>query len=259
MDHGALPGPENMAWDHTLAAWCPEGVGVLRFYRWDRPTLSLGRNEPAAGVCTPEGVEAAGVGLVRRPTGGRAVLHHRELTYAVIVPDRGLGGPRDAYALINRALARGLVHLGVEARVAEDGTVLTPDAGPCFQSPAPGEVIAGSGKLVGSAQVRLEGSLMQHGSILLHNDQGMIDALGGANRGGAGSPVALADVLPEVPEVSQLTEAVVRGFAQTLPGRWPRDWRAGGPEGTMAAPELPSRPDPGLLQRYASSEWTWRR
>ena len=85
-----------MAWDHTLALWCGPDRAVLRLYSWDRPTLSLGRNEPAAQLYSRDALRNRGVGVVRRPTGGRAVLHHRELTYAVCAPIRALGGVRAA-------------------------------------------------------------------------------------------------------------------------------------------------------------------
>src|SRR5690606_17502269 len=100
-------------------------------------------------------VASRAVDFVRRPTGGRAVLHDRELTYAVVVPHRALGGPRAAYRAINEALVMGLRALGVDASVSERGRVLPPDAGPCFQVAAPGEVVADGRKLVGSAQARL--------------------------------------------------------------------------------------------------------
>ncbi|MDT8340717.1 MAG: hypothetical protein RQ751_04325, partial [Longimicrobiales bacterium] len=107
-----------MAWDHTLAIGLAPGEAVLRLYAWDRPTLSLGRNEPARGVYAPERLEASGVAVVRRPTGGRAVLHHREVTYAVCLPLRALGGPRSAYRLLNQALAAGLGRLGAGVALA---------------------------------------------------------------------------------------------------------------------------------------------
>lgn len=250
-----------MAWDHTLAEALPDGLGLVRFYQWDGPTLSLGRNEPGAAARAIPSVVAGSVGVVRRPTGGRAVLHHRELTYAVVAPVRSLGGARAAYRSINRGLARGISSLGVGAEVAASGVVLPPDAGPCFAAPAPGEVVAEGRKLVGSAQVRIGGALLQHGSILIHDDQDMLAGAGGAPEGGAGqaggveSPAALAELLGHPPPLSRLVEAVLDGLTGELPG----NWRGGLDKDSLPPQEVPPAPRPGLVERYRSSAWTWRR
>ena len=137
---GALPGAANMARDHALAQALRPGMGTVRFYRWSPATLSLGRNEPF----TPEYRDFLRLhpetGVVRRPTGGRAVIHDRELTYAVALPARAWGGPRRAYRKVNEGLVAGLRHLGVAA-VTAAGRVLPPEAGPCFLEPAEGEVV----------------------------------------------------------------------------------------------------------------------
>lgn len=250
-----LPGAENMAWDHTLAADLPPGAAVLRLYSWEGPTLSLGRNEPARGVYDPDLLAREGVAVVRRPTGGRAVLHHRELTYAVCAPIRWLGGVRAAYALLNRALAAGLRSLGAPVELAGEGPVLPPDAGPCFQAPAPGEVTAAGRKLVGSAQVRVGSVLLQHGSILLEDDQEWVDQLRVSPQTDeeVTRPATLREVLGRRVGSEELREALLSGFSDVLPG----DWR--GPDGNDRFRELPSTPRPELLEQYASSEWTWRR
>ena len=79
-------GAANMAVDHALAETADPDAGWLRLYRWTRPTLSLGRNEPAAGFYDFERAGRLGIDVVRRPTGGRGVLHDAELTYAVVAP-----------------------------------------------------------------------------------------------------------------------------------------------------------------------------
>ena len=250
-----------MAWDHTLAASLPPGFGGVRFYTWSRPTRSLGRNEPGDPVAGSALVTSRSVDVVRRPTGGRSVLHHRELTYAVVVPDRALGGPREAYGLINRGLAAGIASLGVPALVADQGMVLPPDAGPCFAEPAPGEVVAGGRKLVGSAQVRIGGTLLQHGSILLHDDQGMLDQIVAGEEWetrtvpSSGRPVSLAELLPRAPALPELVEAVTEGLSRELAG----NWRPAIGKDSLASQGLPSEPRAELLDRYASPSWTWRR
>ena len=250
-----------MARDHALAQ-ALDGAGaagsdraVLRLYRWSAPTLSLGRNEPARARFDPARLAAAGVDVVRRPTGGRAVLHDRELTYAVALPARALGGVRDAYVAVNRGLRRGLASLGVPAEIAGDGggePPPGPDAGPCFREPAPGELVAAGRKLVGSAQARVGGTLLQHGSILVADDQDRIASLVRPTEADAapeGTPATLTALLDgDVPSWEQLERAVVDGLREELGGRWE---------------EEPAAVDPALesemLERYRSDGWTWRR
>ncbi len=255
---GLREGADNMAWDHTLALGLPPAVGVVRFYGWTRPTLSLGRNEPARDVFDPDRIQGSGVDLVRRPTGGRSVLHDEELTYAVLAPLKALGGARAAYALVNRGLAAGLSELGVSAALAGSGPALPPDAGPCFREPAEGEVVSEGRKLIGSAQARVGPALLQHGSILLEDGQHRLDGLrvGGAEarpsekdtggiRGVLGRPVA----------VDEVARAVGEGLQRALPG----DWRPSRGGASLEEMGLPPEPAPELLARYRSPEWSWRR
>ncbi|HKJ02543.1 MAG TPA: hypothetical protein VJ997_08815, partial [Longimicrobiales bacterium] len=179
LDDEPRTGSRNMAVDHALARCLRAGEGVLRFYAWSRPTISFGRNEPAKGVYDPQAAAREGLGLVRRPTGGRAVLHAGEVTYCAVLPVRALGGLRSAYVRINEGLVHGLRALGVAAEVSRGGAVVGPDAGPCFQVPAPGEVTLGGRKLVGSAQVRMGEAILQHGSLILDGDQAPLARVGG--------------------------------------------------------------------------------
>ncbi|MDD5564834.1 MAG: biotin/lipoate A/B protein ligase family protein [Thermoanaerobaculaceae bacterium] len=170
---GAQRGAWNMAVDEALVEAVDGGRSepVLRLYRWSPPCLSLGFSQPYevadAGFCA-----ARGVAVVRRPTGGRAVLHHLELTYAVAAP---LGrGPfthdlQAAYQTICRALVAGLRTVGVPAQLSgtpADGMIKPTRAIPCFVGPAAGEVVAAGRKLVGSAMRRVGDAILQHGSIL---------------------------------------------------------------------------------------------
>lgn len=251
-----------MARDEAAARTLPEGCGLLRFYAWKRPTLSFGRNEPARDRFDPQELAAAAIDVVRRPTGGRAVLHDRELTYSVVLPLRGAvggpGGPREIYTRVNRALAAGLASLHVPAEVAGTGAVARPDAGPCFDMPAPGEVVAHGRKLVGSAQVRIGGALLQHGSILLYDDQGRIDHLARARdvRTSSGpAPITLAELTETPPSRTELAAALEATFRAELGGEW------------RSAPGNPSEGwggiTPGveeeLRRHHESGAWVWRR
>lgn len=245
-----------MAWDHTLARALPRGHGVVRFYRWARPTLSFGRNEPAREVFDPARLRDRGVDVVRRPTGGRSVLHDQELTYAVMAPATLLGGPRAAYREVNRGLAEGLTALGLPVTLATGTPALRPDAGPCFREPAAGEVVAAGRKLVGSAQVRFGPNLLQHGSILLEDGQGRIETL----RSVAAAPPredvgGIRGALKRRVSTDEVVEAVSEGLQNALPG----DWRPVRGDASFEGTGLPSDPAPELLARYRSPEWSWRR
>ena len=168
---GPLPGAYNMALDEELASTASrEEVATLRFYQWQRPTLSLGRHEPAEELPLAE-CEAAGLELARRPTGGRAVLHQLELTYSFTAPASLLGGPkrvRDAYTHITEALARGLALLGITASAGADSLRLGGHM--CFGLKAGCDLEVGGRKVVGSALRRYEGSVLQHGALPLELD-----------------------------------------------------------------------------------------
>ena len=235
-----------MARDHALALSLPAGSALLRLYGWERPTLSLGRNEPARDRFDAAAARARGVDVVRRPTGGRAVLHWRELTYAVVAPARALGGPREAYRYIHRKLAKALASLGIPAEIAPDPARAVPvHAGPCFQAPAGGELVAGGRKLVGSAQLRVGDVLLQHGSILLGDDQGLVATLGIVPGDGPGRPATVSDLLGRVPDDGELERAVLTAF--------------GIDETCMAPPGSTSSLEAELVERYRSEAWTWRR
>jgi lipoate-protein ligase A len=236
-----------MALDHALAESLGDGEGVVRLYGWARPTLSLGRNEPAAAYAT-EAFRKAGVDVVRRPTGGRAVLHDRELTYAVAAPLGAWSGVRAAYLRINEALARALRSLGAPVGLAGGARALAPDAGPCFQAPAAGEIVAEGRKLVGSAQARIGRALLQHGSILLEGGQEPLEGLA-VGPGPSPGPIGLRDLVGDV-SIDEVAGAVATSLQACLGGRW------GGGELDASEREAADRLE---ADRYGQDSWTWRR
>lgn len=239
-------GARNMALDHALAMSPRPGEGVLRLYTWATPTISFGKNEPAQGVYDAVAAGREGIEFVRRPTGGRAVLHDVEATYAVILPDRMFGGPRGVYKKVNEGLANGLNALGANVTVAAGGAVLSPDAGPCFQVPAPGEVIAGGRKLVGSAQVRLGSAILQHGSIILDGDQSRLEKICSGPVDIA-SPATLFSLIDPI-DGDQLTQALVSGLQAALGGDWTDgEYRSG----ELAEAEWLES------ERYGDEQFTW--
>jgi lipoate-protein ligase A len=160
-------GAWNMAVDEALLASAATGVTTLRFYAWSEPTLSLGYFQAAAD----RELHAASrhCPLVRRASGGGAIVHDRELTYSVALPGRGRFGDQAAamYDAFHQTLVELLaVHCG--GAVLSPGTNV-PQLEPflCFQRHTPGDVLIGDDKVAGSAQRRSRGALLQHGSILL--------------------------------------------------------------------------------------------
>jgi lipoyl(octanoyl) transferase len=166
-------GSWNMAVDEVLLEGVVAGTAppTLRFYRWAPPCLSLGYFQ-AFDVVDRDGCRALGFDIVRRPTGGRAILHDRELTYSVVLTASRLGhddGVLPSYYRLSLALQEGLRRLGVRATLAPQSAATGSRAhGPvCFDRPSAHEILLDGRKLVGSAQVRRGGALLQHGSILI--------------------------------------------------------------------------------------------
>jgi lipoyl(octanoyl) transferase len=146
----------------------------FRVYTWSPPCISLGLNQNSDTVDL-ELCKANGVDVVRRPTGGRAVLHDREVTYAAVFPE-GTGvflhSLAEIYDLINRALLKGLRRLGIPAELEKRSLDIrnhyqSPLSASCFSASAKHEILVHGKKLVGSAQRRLASGVLQHGSILL--------------------------------------------------------------------------------------------
>lgn len=174
LESGPQDGVTNMALDLALLDLAhDEGTAVLRTYGWTRPTVSFGRNEPVRLAWDVAAMQVAGYDIIRRPTGGRALLHSHEVTYSVVLPL-----PRDvpwrwAYAAVNERLVEALRALGVPVTLiaAAEAPAVAPDGPACFAAPAAGELSVGGRKLVGSAVWRTAGAYLQHGAILLRDTQ----------------------------------------------------------------------------------------
>ncbi|MGW7925669.1 lipoate--protein ligase family protein [Staphylococcus xylosus] len=167
----------NMAMDEALLNFVSRGEidPVIRFYTWDPATLSVGYFQRLTKEIDIEKVNAKGYGLVRRQTGGRGVLHDKELTYSVIVPESHPEMPStvtEAYRVISEGLLEGFKYLGFDASFAipkskEERTNLKqPRSAVCFDAPSWYELVVEGRKIAGSAQVRQKGVILQHGSLL---------------------------------------------------------------------------------------------
>ena len=170
VDTGANCGAYNMGVDQVLAADAAQGP-VLRFYDWDPPAVSCGWNQQPEREANVEACRVLGIDVVRRPTGGRTVLHWEELTYSVACVPEALvagGGIEATHRTIGACLAEGLRLFGAPVELERAGRCGRPSrSGPCFGSTARWELKCQQRKLVGSAQRRYGRCLLQHGSILL--------------------------------------------------------------------------------------------
>ncbi len=206
-------------------------------YGWKEPTLSIGYSQSLDREIDRTRLVEEGVPCVRRPTGGRAILHEEELTYSVIAPvSHPLfeGGLKSTFSAISGALLKGLMVLGLEnARINRDkktsvrsGHSISPS---CFTLLNHCEITVEDRKLVGSAQRRTHTAFLQHGSILIrisrdrlnsvlkfsdpqHREQNLEKL--------KQSTVTLSEVLTPVPTFSEVQEALRKGFESHFPGQW---------------------------------------
>ena len=252
LDQTPRPGWANMAIDQALLDRAErQGECWLRLYRWAPQCLSFGRHEPATRRYNAERIAELGLDTVRRPTGGRAVWHAEELTYAVTAPSERFGSLPAAYREIHEMLADALRGLG--ARVALAPQVRTPplDTGPCFSQPAGGEIMIGGRKVVGSAQFRQGGALLQHGSILLEDNQGFVLQL---TQGACLAPSPPASRLPWADPTPpfQIGE-VAAEITRAASARWPGDWD----QDPDLEPVLEGAAD--HYSHFRAPAWTWAR
>lgn len=231
---------------------------TLRLYAWEPPCLSLGRAQEITDVDL-DAVHAAGFDLVRRSTGGKAILHVDELTYSVIAPQdepRVDGDIVESYRHLSAALTRGLERLGIPG-LAADRRKPPPLAGEareegpvCFEVPSDYEITAGGRKLVGSAQMRSRGMVLQHGALPLYGDIARICPLLTVHPDPAhvrARATTVEQALGRMVTWEEVAEAMVVGFAEELnlhlePGELTDEER-------IEAQDL-------RIEKYATDEWT---
>lgn len=256
-------GAWNMAVDEVVLDGVASGSAppTVRFYGWNPPCLSLGYFQSFA-VVDVHACRGLGIDIVRRPTGGRAILHDRELTYSVALPAAVLGQDRGilpSYHRISRALQAGLAGLGIATTMApESAAAATAEHGPiCFDRPSAHEILLDGRKLIGSAQVRRASALLQHGSILIEPQMATMLAClrlpvpaGGVNGPAAAiedgviglTSIGIADPMQVA---GPIAAAIAAEFGVTLaPGALMEAER-------RAAGEL-------MASKYQSAEWTER-
>lgn len=227
LDDGPAEGPWNMAVDEAIARSVGDGQApvTLRFYAWSAPTVSLGYLQRTPGGVDMEACRRYGISVLRRITGGRAVLHDHELTYSVAVPLvdswRSLS-VSELFALISCGLIAGLRHLGVEASPGESRVLTGGGRGSdaCFLlRHMPGILVDGR-KLIGSAQRRWDRFLLQQGSILLDFDPRLHQMIFPAwpRVDPAARVTSLRALLGTLPPIGDLVSALRAGWCEALGG-----------------------------------------
>jgi lipoyl(octanoyl) transferase len=256
----AQDGFRNMAVDEALLESCrrtPDSDGlfpVLRLYGWSTPTLSLGRFQDALRAVDQGYCRENGVPIVRRPTGGAAVLHDREVTYSLVGTTGRhpfAGSILESYRRIGEGIVRGLATLDLRpdppAPCASSSRSDSPAQ--CFARTANYEITFGGKKVVGSAQVRRRGASLQHGSLLLDADAGLFEEATGGQQGERRSWTTLTELMGRRPDFEEVAIAVARGIGEVFGVRW-------APGETSVAEE---RLADGLRARkYLNAHWTAR-
>ncbi len=219
VEEAPLRGSRNMAVDEYLFfAAQRESATFLRFYRWERPTASLGYSQDAARTADLDFCRANGIDVVRRMTGGKLVLHHRELTYSLASSDVGMFTDtlRESYRRISLGLLRGLELMGLDAGLAPASPpAYARGTMPCFAFPARDEIEIGGLKIVGSAQKRSGPAFLQHGSVPLEKDEELLKGAARSEAPDSGVRMtSLAEALSRPVPFDWAAERFSRGFAE---------------------------------------------
>jgi lipoyl(octanoyl) transferase len=228
--------PATGAWNMALDEAILEAVGqkssppTLRLYRWSPPCLSLGYAQPIADV-NPPTIKKNNWDVVRRPTGGRAILHTDELTYSVMAHQdepHVTGGVIESYRHLSKALLRGLQLLGLGARADKEYSSLPVEQthkAVCFEVPSKYEITVNGKKLIGSAQARRHHGVLQHGSLPLFGDLSRITQVLSFQDSDARSLAAtrllerattIESCLHRRPSWDEAAEAFIQAFKETL-------------------------------------------
>ncbi len=194
-----------------------KGRTYLRFYRWARPTVSLGYGQDAGRAADLDFCRANGIDVVRRMTGGKVVLHNKELTYSLASSDKETftSTLRDSYQLISLALIKGLALMGLSARLAPASPpAYVRGTMPCFAFPARDEVEIGGRKIIGSAQKRTGAAFIQHGSIPLEKEEALLGAVAKSDAEDAGlNMTSLSEALGRPVAFGWAAERLSQGVA----------------------------------------------
>lgn len=260
-------GPANMAWDEALAVSAAEDQPLLRLYGWSEPTISLGRFQVSASV-NRDAAADLGMRIVRRPTGGRALLHTDEVTYMAALPRSHAlcqGGVLETYRRIGDCLKAALLRLGFQTDAdAVSGSGGRSNSPACFEHVSAYETTVQGRKLVGSAQCVRKGYVLQHGSVPLSEGQEALVNLLNLEEAAASrlrrrirresatlASLTGGDAGPSaVPDRISVVRALRDGFRETLDLELKQ---------SAARAEEQERAALLIRERYSNPDWTFQR
>ncbi|MFD2704294.1 lipoate--protein ligase family protein [Salibacterium lacus] len=270
IDSGSCPPAWNMAMDEMLMQWHSEGSipPVVRFYGWDPATLSVGYFQKVHKDIDFDAVQKHGLGFVRRPTGGRGVLHDKELTYSVIVSEDHPEMPEtvtEAYRVISEGILEGFRKLGLHAEFSiprtkeEEESLKNPRSAVCFDAPSWYELVVEGRKIAGSAQTRQKGVILQHGSILLELEEDKLFDLfkyssdrvrERMQKGFKKKAAAINELTSAKVTMEQVSKAFHEGFADGLNVNW---------EPYTLTEQQEKLVRDLAAEKYDTDEWNYRR
>lgn len=237
-----LEGPENMARDEAILRVLEGGISsapVLRIYGWKTPTVSLGYLQGSGPF------EPSGLPIVRRITGGRAVLHDAEITYSVVAPiehPQFREGILKTYSAISGCIIRALKVAGLSVEFSKGFSRRSSQKDACFHTPSRFEVLASGKKLVGSSQRRFKRAFLQHGSILFRIDERLNERVFGI------------DVIKRMVSVSEITSITRDEFSRLLVEGFASGLGADFTESGLTVHEREIK-EGLLLSKYSKDEW----
>jgi lipoate-protein ligase A len=253
----------NMAVDEAVleSTERAESPPTLRLYSWDPPCLSLGQAQPFADVDLDR-LQANGWEIVRRITGGRAILHTDELTYSVTGPaiePRLAGSVLESYNRLALALLEALRALSIPVEIKTDRPESTGDANPvCFEVPSTYELTVRGKKLIGSAQARRRAGVLQHGSLPLHGDltricQVLVFSDENARQIAGQRLLARAATVTEVQGLTMSWDHAAQAFIDSFEKQLGIEFQRG-----ELTPEELSRTETLVREKYGHPSWTGR-
>ncbi|MCC5891073.1 lipoate--protein ligase family protein [Exiguobacterium sp.] len=259
---------ENMAIDEAVATFVARGElkPTLRFYSWAPHAISVGRFQRATRDLDRARLKTNDIPVVRRLTGGRAVLHADELTYSVILPETMPSLPTnviESYRLLTEGVRRGYQSLGVPAEFsvpltdADREALRKPKSAVCFDAASYYELAVDGRKIAGSAQVRHQGAVLQHGSIPLSIDDDVLfdcfsmeaDEKARAKERFSGKAVALNETLGRTIAFDEVAAAFTDGFRDAFDLTFE----------PLVFTDTQQETIRQLVLKYESDDWSWKR
>lgn len=238
IEDGPGDGVINMATDRAILEACGQGKAppTLRIYAWQQPTVTTGYSQNSAQDLDMNRCRSLGIPVVSRPTGGRALLHDKELTYSLVAPIPHLRFPsnlRDTFQVVSDALLISLGKMGIQnAAMADTRKASVNGRSPsCFSSLNHCEITVNNKKLIGSAQRRKSGSFLQHGSVWMDCDRELMNSLfrfdlpqmREANlKILEGNTISLNQLFGREIRFEEVAQAFQKGFQNAFPAEWER-------------------------------------